>query len=311
MVKYEDYYEILGVSRNATDAEIKKAYRKLAREHHPDRNPNNKVAAENKFKKINEAHEILSNPEKRAQYDRLGRIPHGSEFKPPPGFDFSGGSFGDLFEMFFNSSGAAGGSGRQRGGFSPFGNFEQGQNYGEYGRQRDVKGSDVSSAIELSLEEAYKGCNKHLNLGTFGSVDVKIPAGVNEGSKIRLAGRGSPSPFGGPNGDLFLQIKLKKHSQFKLDGSNLEINLPVLVTEAIFGATKTIQTLDEQVELKIPAGIQSGQKLRLSGKGWYKKGESRGDLFVTILIKIPKTLSEREKQLYEELQEIERNRAND
>lgn len=306
MVQFDDYYKILGVSRDASDAEIKKAYRKLAREFHPDRNPNNKTEAENKFKKINEAHEVLSDHDKRAQYDRLGHIPHGSEFKPPPGFDFNvnDGNFGNLFEMLFNSQnpGAS-----RRAGFSPFDNFNFQQ------ANQEIKGDDITSSIQLTLEEAFGGTNKRLNLGgtARGSLEVKIPAGVHEGSKIRLSGKGNPSPFGqGKNGDLYLVVKLAKHEQFTLNGDNIESQLPISVTDAVFGATKAVQTLSGQIDLKVPAGIQSGQKMRLSGQGWPKKAGGRGDHFVQILVKVPKTLTEREKELFEELKEIERAKQN-
>jgi len=306
MVQFDDYYKILGVSRDASDAEIKKAYRKLAREFHPDRNPNNKVEAENKFKKINEAHEVLSDHDKRAQYDRLGHIPHGSEFKPPPGFDFNvnDGNFGNLFEMLFNSQnpGAS-----RRAGFSPFDNFNFQQ------ANQEIKGDDITSSIQLTLEEAFGGTNKRLNLGgtARGSLDVKIPAGVHEGSKIRLSGKGNPPPLGhGRNGDLYLVVKLAKHEQFTLNGDNIESQLSISVTDAVFGATKSVQTLSGQIDLKVPAGIQSGQKMRLSGQGWPKKAGGRGDHFVQILVKVPKTLTDREKELFEELKEIERAKQN-
>jgi curved DNA-binding protein len=304
MVQFDDYYEILGIPRTANEADIKKAYRKLAREHHPDRNQNNKEAAETKFKKINEAHEVLSNPEKRAQYDRLGRIPHGSEFKPPPGFnfDFGGGSsesFGDIFDLLFNTGGASPRGGNQMGGNSPFGNFG-------FSGGAPVKGADVTSNLNLTLEEAFYGTTKKLNLGSLGTIDVKIPPGVTEGGKIRIAGKGQRSQYGGPNGDLILQVKLNPHSEFVLKGENVESQLFVSITEAVFGAQKTVKTLSGNLDLKIPAGIQSGQRMRLSGQGWPKRSGGKGDHLVQIMVKVPKNLTDREKELFEQLQEIEK-----
>jgi len=291
MVQFEDYYQILGVSRNASDAEIKKAYRKLAREYHPDRNPNDKAAAETKFKKINEAYDILSNSDKRAQYDRLGRIPHGSEFKPPPDFDlnFGGnaGNFSDIFDLLFNTAGTTG----QR----PPGRM-------------NIKGEDLNFALSLSLEEAFSGANKKVSLGSMGTLEVKIPVGVHEASKVRLAGRGKPNPYGGPAGDLLLNIHLLPHPEFVLSGDNIESKLFLGITEAVFGSLKKVKTLKGEIDLKIPAGIQSGQKLRLTGQGWPKKAGGQGDHLVQILVKIPQNLSESERKLFEELQELEQNK---
>ena len=195
MVQFEDYYKILGVSRQASDAEIKKAYRKLARQYHPDRNQDNPQEAEIKFKKINEAHDVLSNSEKRAQYDRLGRIPHGSEFKPPPGFDFdmkSKHNFADVFDLFFNT-----GSSRRH---------EAGSFFGGAAGQA-IKGESVQSILQLTLSEAYQGTTKKIRLAGQQTIEVKIPAQVQEGSKVRVSGKGNPSRYGGPAGDLILKIK--------------------------------------------------------------------------------------------------------
>lgn len=286
MVQFEDYYQILGVSRSANDAEIKKAYRKLAREYHPDRNPNNKEASEAKFKKINEAYDVLSNPDKKAQYDRLGRIPHGSEFKPPPDFDFNlgGGSFGDIFDLLFSA----------------------GSTNPRASSRMQIKGEDINLGLSLSLEEAFNGTNKKVNLGPLGNIEVKIPAGVNKGSKVRLAGRGKASPYGGPAGDLLLNVDLLSHPDFVLKDENIESKLFVSISEAVFGSSKKVKTLNGEIELKTPAGIQSGQKLRLAGQGWPKKNGGRGDHLVQILVKIPQNLSEQEKKLFEELQKIEK-----
>lgn len=309
MVQYDDFYEILGVPRNADDAQIKKAFRKLARQWHPDSNPNNKVEAENKFKKINQAHSILSDPEKRAQYDRLGHMPHGSEFKPPPGFDpnFSGtnaGNFADLFEMLFSSGSMGGGNfGGSSRGANPFGN----QGFGNAFGGAQIKGDDVSSNLVLTLEESFHGVSKRLNFGKLGTVEVKIPAGVVDGNKIRLSGKGNPSPYGGPSGDLFLIIHLAKHAHFVLNGENIESSLSISITDAVFGCQKSVQTLSGQIDLTIPSGIQSGQKLRLTGQGRTKKGGGKGDHLLQILIKVPKTLSDQQRKLFEELKELEAN----
>jgi curved DNA-binding protein len=293
MVTYDDYYEILGVPRTATEAEIKKAFRKLAREHHPDRNPNNREASETKFKKISEAYEVLSNEEKRAHYDRLGRIPHGSDFRPPGDFDFQGGSFADLFNVIFQAQGAQRQSGR-----NPFSPFQ------EYGFQQPQKGQDINVNLELPLEEAYLGVTRSVNIGGE-SLQVKIPAGVKDGNKIRLSGKGRPSHQGGPRGDLFLIIKLKESPIYKLKGDDLEMPLLVSITEAVFGATKQLQTLKSKIDIKIPPGVQSGQKLRVSGYGWPQKGGSSGNLFVQILVSIPKNLTPEQENIFKQLKELE------
>ena len=295
MVQFEDYYKILGISRDAKEAEIKKAYRKLAREYHPDRNQKNKEEAEAKFKKINEAYDVLSNFEKRAQYDRLGRIPHGSEFRPPPGFDFDMNSqhnFADIFNLFFNTGGAGASESNNIFGFGGGGGMA-------------VKGENLQSTLQLTLAEAYQGITKKIRLAGQEAIEVKIPPQVQEGSKIRVSAKGNPSSYGGPPGDLILNVKLLPSNEFSLQGSNVESKLFVSVIEAIFGTTKKVKTLNGNLDLTVPAGIQSGQKLRLSGQGWQKKIGGKGDHLVQILIRIPENLSEREKELYAELKALE------
>ncbi len=294
-MKYEDYYKVLGVNRNADESEIKKAYRKLARQHHPDTNPTNKAEAEAKFKKLNEAYEVLSDPKKKAQYDHLGHRPHGSDFSPPPGFDFGGMSgnndFASLFDLLFQS-GQMGGQSQQAGSQRGFGGF---------GRNTPVKGQDLQSSLELSLEEAFNGSRRRLNLNG-SSIEVKIPAGIREGQQIRLSGQGEISRFGGARGDLLLQVKLAKHTVFLLKGDNIESQVYISVKDAVFGGAKNIPTLSgKSIEIKIPAGIQGGQKLRLANMGWPKKPSGSGDHLVQIQIKIPKNLSDQEKALFAEL----------
>lgn len=301
MVQYDDYYQLLGVPRSASAAEIKKAYRKLARELHPDRNPENRAAAEDKFKKINQAYEILSDPEKRAQYDSLGHIPHGSNFRPPPDFQFNTEgftSFGDLFEMLFNEGnlGSRGTGGSQ--GASLFGNL--------FGERPTIKGQDLRGVLQLTLEEALRGGKKTINLQHSGPLEIQIPPGVRAGQQIRLKGKGTPSPLQGPPGDLLLEVKFLTHPHFQIQGTNLESKLSISISEAVFGCRKTIRTLDGEGELTIPAGIQGGSKLRLPGKGLPNKNGQRGDHLVQVLIAIPKTLSAAQKNLFEQLQKLEK-----
>lgn len=298
-MKYEDYYKVLGISRTANESEIKKAYRKLAREHHPDRNPNNKAEAEAKFKKINEAYEILSDPKKKSQYDHLGSIPHGADFNPPNGFDFGNmagnNDFASLFDLLFQS-GQMGAHNQRTGSQSGFGGF---------GRNAPAKGRDIQSSVELTLEEAFRGCIKRFSLNG-SSVEVKIPPGIREGQQIRLSGQGEPSRSGGARGDLLLQVKLGKHSVFSLKGDNIESVIHISVIDAVFGCLQNIETLSgKSIEIKIPAGIQGGQKLRLANMGWSKKPSGNGDHLVQVQIKIPKNLNDKEKALFNELKAVQ------
>ncbi len=314
-VTYKDYYKILGVSRNATQEEITKAYKKLAKKYHPDLNPND-PSAEEKFKEVNEAYEVLKDPEKRKRYDMLGaNWEHGQNFEPPPGFDnvrftFSSsggegfGEFSDFFEVLFGDL-FGGGRGTFRGKrcsrsaySSPFSDasFYDGQN---------IKGQDVEATLELTLEEAYRGGKKNISVGDGMSsrvLTVNIPPGVSEGSKIRLAGQGSPSPSG-QKGDLYLRVRLLPHHLFKVEGNNVVLDLPLTPWEAALGTEVSIPTLDGRVSLKIPPGSSSGQKLRIKGKG-LGRGSKRGDFFARVMIKVPKHLSKEEKRLYEELSKI-------
>jgi len=318
-VEYKDYYKILGVKKNADKEAVSKAFKKLARKYHPDLNPDN-PDAEKKFKELGEAYEVLKDPEKRKLYDHLGPDwQHGQHFQPPPGFKggrfhftgtggrgFEASGFSDFFETIFGGTGA----GFSRGGFSgdPFAG-------GRGFARRPVRGGDVEAGLDLSLEEAYRGGSKSISLQeqaldqTTGTptlktrtLDVNIPAGVKDGARIRLAGQGGPGQGGGPAGDLYLRVKVRPHPQFKLEGNNIVLDLPLTPWEAALGTTVQVPTLDTPVELTIPAGVGSGQKLRLRGRG-LGPGEKRGDQLVRVMIKVPKDLTDKERGLWEKMAE--------
>ncbi len=335
-VKFQDYYELLGVDRSATDKEIKAAYRKMARKWHPDLHPQKeKKEAEEKFKRINEAYEVLKDPEKRERYNRLGsRWKDGQDFQAPPD---SGGR-----QYYSNADfGGAGFEGSFEGGFSDFFNaFFGGQAAGAQGprssrstQRRPVRGEDIESEIELSIEEAYKGVNRSLRVsgnkvcaacggagtkarsfcpqcGGTGSVpdektlDVRVPAGVKEGSRIRLKGQGGSGLGAAEKGDLFLKVRLRPHPVFKLKGEDIEVEAKIRPDQAVLGDKIPVQTLDGSVNMKIPAGSRSGNRLRLKGKGFPGKGSARGNQYVRLLIDIPPDLTEQEKKLYEQLYEL-------
>jgi len=312
-VKFQDYYEILGVPRTASEVEIKKAYRKLARKHHPDFNPGNKQAEE-KFKQTQEAYEVLSDPEKRKRYDQLGaNWKSGSEFTPPPnwqGFDFN--------EMFGGSGGGTGGSrtytyrGGQAepggGGFSDF--FEA--LFGGLGGDRGAGGgggggfnrpsaSEAEAELALPLDDMHRGTTRRLNVrigNTQKAIEVRIPPGARDDSKIRV-------PGGGLNGgDLFVRLKMEPSHQFTVKGDDSETEVAITPWEAALGTSLEVPTLDGKAEIRVPPGVGSGQKLRLKGQGLNMRGGGRGDHFVRLKIVVPKELSAAEKKLYEELARI-------
>ncbi len=306
MVKYKDYYEILGVSRSATEKEVKSAFRKLARKYHPDTNKNNK-AAEEKFKEINEAYEVLGDAEKRKKYDLLGNsYRSGSDFRPPPGFDFNGqaseANFSDFFEMLFGEAFKTKSS-----------TFQDifNQNTGARTPPKR-KGEDQAINLELAIEEAYTGTTRKIDINIPGReskrLEVKIPANVRDGSKIRMSGEGLPGKNGGQTGDLFLVVKLKIHPFFKLEGNDIYSELKVSPSQAVLGSEVDIPTLDGPVKIVIPSGTQNDKTLRLKGKGFPKpKNEpGRGDHYVKIKINIPTIISNEERKLYSELSKLEK-----
>ncbi|WP_029894171.1 DnaJ C-terminal domain-containing protein [Desulfohalovibrio reitneri] len=327
-VKYKDYYEILDVSRSASQEEISKAYKKLARKYHPDLNPDD-PEAENKFKEVGEAYEVLKDPEKRKLYDSLGpNWQQGQDFQPPPGYErhFGGAGgpggagfegFSDFFEFIFGGGGGgfAGGGGRgQAGGFEDmFGRagFTGGTGFGG---PRQRRGSDAEATLGLTLEEAYRGGSKTISMqeqavGPDGrprnqtkTLNVNIPPGIKSGQRIRLAGQGNPGMGGGKAGDLYLKVNIRPHSRFKVEENNIVVDLPLTPWEAALGAQVKVPTLDGRVEMKIPAGSSSGQKLRLRGKG-LGSGVNKGDMFVRLLIKLPRELTDEQRELWEKLAE--------
>jgi len=316
-VQFKDYYETLGVSRTATDAEIKKAFRKLAREHHPDV-AKDKKRAEEKFKEINEAYDVLSDPEKRKKYDQLGaNWKAGAEFRPPPGweqfsggrtyrragpageeyeFQFGGTGFSDFFEQLFGSMG------RRRGGFDRSTGFGDETEFA--GRGRDIEGD-----IMVTLEEAQRGSVRQVNVRTESggraktqTYQVKIPPGVTEGQRLRLAGRGEAGAGGGASGDLFLRVRLAKHPDFEVEDHSLIYEAELAPWEAVLGANISVPTLNGRVNIKIPPGTQSGQKLRVRGRGLAQRDGNNGDLIVVARIAVPERVSEGERKLWEQLQ---------
>lgn len=302
-MQYKDYYKILGVERGAAEDEIKKAYRKLARKYHPD--VSKEKDAEEKFKSVNEANDVLSDPEKRAAYDQLGQYKPGQSFRPPPGWEqqFGQGSqsgdmdFGDLFSQMFG--GGMGGATQGRRG----------------GRGFAQAGQDFEMALEITLEEAFQGGEKTLQIevpepSAQGfmvrvprTIKVRIPKGATEGQRLRLPGKGGSGMHGGKAGDLFLRVAFLAHAWFKSDGHDLNLDVPLTPWEAALGAQVEIPTLTGKVRLKVKPGTRSGQKTRLTGKGLPKTNDTFGDLYCVFQIATPEVLSDEERKLFEDLQQ--------
>jgi curved DNA-binding protein len=314
MMEYKDYYQILGVDKNASEKDIKRAYRKLARQYHPDKNPDNK-AAEERFKEINEAYEVLGDADNRSKYDQLGRSYHRFQQMggAPGGFDYSqwaaaGGPRGGYQQVNINFEDLLGGSG----GFSEFfrtvfGDRGRPQSpgmdglYGQgFGQQSVASTQDMDYELAITLEEAYHGTSRTLSLGGE-RITAKIPRGAKTGTKVRLRGKGQPGPTG--PGDLYLVILVQNHSTFERMEHNLKVVVFVDVVDAVLGAKVNIPTMTGDVKLTIPAGTQGGQTFRLRGKGMPKmrSNEQYGDLLVTIRIQIPESLNEEEESLYRQL----------
>jgi curved DNA-binding protein len=319
-MRYRDYYQALGVGKDAKAEEIKKAYRKLARKYHPDMNPDDK-SAEEKFKEINEAYEVLSDREKRKKYDqfgtqwrqyeRSGGRPEDfdwSQWRAQPGqaggatrtvspeefqqmFGGGLGGFSDFFETLFGDFGLRGTS------------FERGQPF----QTHAGRGRDSSHPVQITLEEAFNGTKRSLQWEDGHRIEAKIPPGVRSGSRVRLSGQG-PRTRGGKAGDLYLEVEVLPHPGFKRDDNDLKVTLPVDLYPAVLGGKANVAALDKTVELTIPPGTNNGRVFRLRGLGMprLRNPKERGDLYATVEVKLPKDLSAEEKNLFEQLRDLRR-----
>ncbi len=320
---FKDYYSILGVSKTASSEEIKKVFRKLAVKYHPDRNPGNKQAEE-KFKEISEAYEVLGDADKRKKYDQFGQYWQQAEQSPwgsgtrvsvnTDGFNFD--HYGN-FDEFINDllgrfATGVGGNERRRTAYqtnfgkNPRASYQDVNDFGGF-QEQPFHTTSASSAptatIKLSFSEAYRGVEKRINLGSE-TVNIKIPAGAKTGTKIRLKGKGNMNPLTQQKGDIYLNVELEPHSFFSFEEDNLVCELPITPDEAVLGSEIEVPTPEGKVTVKIPAGIRSGQSLRLRGKGWRDPKGVQGDLFVKIAISAPKNLSTEEREYYEKIRQL-------
>ena len=305
-MKYKDYYGLLGVKKTATAEEIKKAYRLLAKQYHPDANVGD-IEAEEKIKEINEAYEVLGDPAKKKHYDsivnRFNFIsgfefdPQKFGFKPKP--EFSGktdGAFSDFYNLFFGNDSVE---------FDPI-TFETG-----FAKKEETllfkRGEDMFVNYEITLEEAFHGIDTTIQVKTASNkikeYEISIPEGSRTGDKIKILGKGLPGTIGAPPGDLYVNLIIKKHDKFTIRGKDLEVEIPITPWEAVFGGRAVIDGIDGKLNVKIPAGVQSFNKLRIPGKG-YKSGVSRGDLLGKIKIVVPEQLTDEEKNLFKKLSEV-------
>ena len=291
-MEFKDYYDILGVKPDASETEIKAAYRKLARKYHPDKNKD--AGAEEKFKAINEANEVLKDAERRRSYDQLraGGYRQGEQFRPPPGWQGQGraqgfgdagdGDFSDFFESLFGRGAA-----------------------GQRGHSRAHRGRDVQASVQIDLQTAFDGGRTRLSLsdpaGGERVLEVKIPAGIQPGQVIRLSGQGQPGMGGGAKGDLLLEVGIRDDARFRLDGRNVVHVLPITPWEAALGASVPVPTLAGTVDLRIPAGSQSGRKLRLKGRGM--PGAHPGDHLVELSIRVPAAQTDEQQAAFAKLQQ--------
>jgi curved DNA-binding protein len=306
-MEFKDYYDTMGVARDAPQDEIKRAYRKLARKYHPD--VSKEADADTLFKELGEAYEVLKDPEKRAAYDQLGaNWQQGQDFRPPPdwdaGFEYSGGfggaesaQFSDFFESIFGQAGGHAQSGKHRG-----------QGAGGY----QARGEDHHARILVDLEDAFKGAERAITLHApvvdnegrvqtrERTLNVRIPAGIKAGQQIRLAGQGSPGFGGGPAGDLYLEVEFKPHSRYRVEERDLYLELPLAPWEAALGARVRVPTPAGVVELNVPAGSATGNKMRLKGRGL--PGKTPGDLFAVVKIVLPPAKTEADKELYRKME---------
>lgn len=302
-VQYKDYYQTLGVSKTATQDEIRTAFRKLARVHHPDV-AKDKKAAESKFKEINEAYEVLGDPEKRQKYDTLGADwergsapqgwPGGAGRRGAGGASFGGTGFSDFFEQFFSGGGRRGrGPGR---GFAGFGGEEE----------EELRGEDMEADLLVSIEEALRGAKKKISFRRSGAAtpetyEVRVPRGVREGQRIRLAGQGARGGAGVQAGDLLLRVRFEQHPHYRVEGSDLIYELDVPAWKAVLGGDAEVPTPEGSVRLKIPAGSQPGRKLRFKGRGLPGISGVPGDFYVVLQVSLPEALTAHQRALWEEL----------
>ncbi|MFB1428747.1 DnaJ C-terminal domain-containing protein [Micrococcus endophyticus] len=304
----KDFYATLGVSKDASEADVKKAYRKLARTHHPDQNPGDE-AAEKKFKEISEAYAVLSDPQERQEYDAIRAMGGGARFSAPGGA--GGGGFEDVFGGMFGGGGGPrttqygpdlsdlfggmfGGAAGQTGGFGPGGFGDAG-----YARPRPTKGADRTATTTISFRGSIQGTTVSLRAADGETIEVKIPKGIRDGQKVRARGKGAPGAAG--RGDLLVTVHVREHEFFHRDGDDLRITVPVTFPEAALGATIEVPTLERPVKMKVPAGSQSGRVLRLKGRG-VERGTTKGDLLVELHVTVPTELNDDARAAVEALQ---------